>query len=139
MATAKSTWEDLWEAFELEMERMVANKSRGAGREEGIMSLSTRSRYRQTIRHFTSFLEDSETPVNAIEPSTIEKYKVDRHKKIVALKQARGGSRIALDMTALPHVQLRCLQANDCQEAHRSSERIQARNEFQEWHSTFQR
>jgi integrase len=46
-------------------------------------------------------LEDSQTPVNAIEPSTIEKYKVDRRKKIVALKQARGGSSIALDIAVL--------------------------------------
>jgi hypothetical protein len=49
-ATAKSTWQDLCEAFELEMERMVANKTRGAGREEGTVSPSTRSRYRGIAR-----------------------------------------------------------------------------------------
>src|ERR1700736_6366745 len=100
-ATAKSTWQDLRGAFELEMERMVANKVRGAGREEGIMSPNTRDRYRQCVAHFTAFLADENTPLSAIEPGTIEKYKVDRHKKIVQLKQSRGGSSIALDVAIL--------------------------------------
>jgi hypothetical protein len=99
--TAKSTWGDLCGAFELEMERMIANKTRGASREEGIMSLGTRSRYRQTVRHFTAFLADANTPLSKIEPGTIEKYKVDRHKKIIELKQSRGGSSIALDIAVL--------------------------------------
>jgi integrase len=100
-ATARSNWQDLCEAFELEMERMVANKDRGASREEGIMSPTTRSRYRQTVRHFTAFLEDKNTPLDVIDPGTIEKYKVDRHKKIIQLKQARGGASIALDIAVL--------------------------------------
>jgi hypothetical protein len=100
-ATAKSTWQDLCGAFELEMERMVANKHRGASREEGVMSSTTRDRYRQSIRHFTAFLEDKNTLLDALDPGTIEKYKVDRHKKIIQLKQARGGASIALDIAVL--------------------------------------
>jgi integrase len=83
------------------MERMVANKARGAGREEGIMSPNTRSRYRQCIIHFTEFLADATTSLSKIEPSTIEKYKVERHKEIIKLKQSRGGSSIALDIAIL--------------------------------------
>jgi integrase len=100
-ATAKSTWGDLCGAFELEMERMVANKARGAGSEEGIMSPNTRHRYRQCIAHFTKFLADASTALSKIEPSTIEKYKVERHKEIIKLKQSRGGSSVALDIAIL--------------------------------------
>jgi integrase/recombinase XerC/integrase/recombinase XerD len=83
------------------MEKQVANKLRGASSEEGIMSESTRIRYRQSIRHFTAFLGESNTPLDNISGGTIEKFKVDRHKKIIALKQARGGSSIALDIAVL--------------------------------------
>lgn len=44
-ATAKLTWQDLCDAYELEMQRKVDNKERGATRNEGIMSISTRTRY----------------------------------------------------------------------------------------------
>jgi integrase/recombinase XerC/integrase/recombinase XerD len=100
-ATAKSTWGDLCEVFELDMERKVANKLRGASSEEGIMSESTRSRYRQSVRHFTAFLGDENTPLDIINGGTIEKFKIDRHKKIIALKQSRGGASIALDVAVL--------------------------------------
>ena len=100
-ATAKPTWADLCEVFEFEMERQIANKLRGAGPEEGTMSDSTRERYRQTVRHFTAFLEDKNTLLESIGTSTIEKFKVDRHKKITAMKQSRGGSSIALDIAVL--------------------------------------
>jgi hypothetical protein len=100
-ATAKPTWNDLCEVFELEMERQIANKLRGATSEEGIMAPSTRDRYRQTVRHFTAFLEDKNALLDSIDAGTIEKFKVDRHKKIMKLKQARGGSSIALDIAVL--------------------------------------
>jgi integrase len=100
-ATAKPTWGDLCEMNELDMERQIANKARGASSEEGVMSASTRDRYRQSIRHFTAFLADANTPLDDITSATIEKFKVDRHKKITQLKQARGGSSIALDIAVL--------------------------------------
>jgi integrase len=103
-ATSQTTWGDLCGAYELEMERTVANKLRGAGREEGIMSPNTRSRYRQCIVHFSKFLADVNTPLTRIEPSTIEKYKVERHKDIIKLKQSRGGSSIALDVAILHRI-----------------------------------
>jgi hypothetical protein len=55
-ATSKLTWQDLCDAYEIEMHRKVDNKERGAARNEGIMSVSTRARYRITIRDFTDFL-----------------------------------------------------------------------------------
>ena len=100
-ATRKPTWEDLCNRFELEMERLIGNKLRGATSEEGLMSESTRERYRQTIRSFTAFLADKQTLLDEIKPSTIEMYKVDRHQKIGAMKQSRGGSSVALDIAVL--------------------------------------
>ena len=75
-ATAKLTWQDLVDAYEIEMQRKVDNKDRGATRNEGIMSQSTRDRYRITIRDFTNFLEDKNTGLIDITPATITKYKV---------------------------------------------------------------
>jgi integrase len=103
-ATDKATWTDLVEAFELEMARMIANKQRGASSEEGTMSPSTRERYRRTLAHFSKFLDDPSTHLDAVRPGTIEKFKVSRHKSINALKQARGGSSIALDVAVLHRV-----------------------------------
>ena len=51
---AKSTWGDLCEVFELEMQRLIANKIRGANSEEGILSESTRDRYRQSFDSCTA-------------------------------------------------------------------------------------
>jgi integrase len=95
------TWGSLCDAFEIEMTRCIANKKRGASRKEGTMSESTRDRYRQTIRHFTSFLGDKNLPLAEIQKSTIAMFKVDRQKKIEQLKQSRGGSSIALDVVVL--------------------------------------
>ena len=65
------------------------------------MSVSTRDRYRVTIRDFTNFLEDKHTPLVEITPSTIAKYKIVRHQAVTAKKQSRGGAGIALDITVL--------------------------------------
>lgn len=100
-ATAKLTWQDLCDAYEIEMQRKVDNKERGATRNEGIMSVSTRARYRITVRDFTAFLEDKNTPLVDITPATIAKYKVVRHKAVVAKKQSRGGAGVALDIAIL--------------------------------------
>lgn len=100
-ATAKLTWQDLCDAYEIEMQRKVDNKQRGATRNEGIMSESTRERYRVTIRDFTNFLEDTNTPLVEVTPATIAKYKVARHKAVTAKKQSRGGAGIALDVAIL--------------------------------------
>src|SRR5260221_6470465 len=81
-ATAKMTWQDLCDAYEIDMQRKVDNKDRGATRKEGIMSTSTRDRYRVTIRDFTNFLEDKTTPLTDITPAMIAKYKVVRHKAV---------------------------------------------------------
>jgi len=53
-AFIKPTWNSLCEIFETEMERLIANKLRGASSKEGIMSESTRNRYRQIIGRFTA-------------------------------------------------------------------------------------
>ena len=98
------TWADLCTLNELDMERQIANKARGATPEEGIMSESTRVRYRQTIRHFNTFLVDMNTPLESIASVTIEKFKIDRYKKITALKQSRGGGSIALDVAVLHRI-----------------------------------
>jgi len=100
-ATTKLTWQDLCDAYEIDMQRKVDNKERGATRKEGIMSTSTRDRYRVTIRDFTNFLEDKNTPLADITPATIAKYKVVRHKAVVAKKQSRGGAGVALDIAVL--------------------------------------
>jgi integrase len=101
--TSKSifTWQDLTDAYEIDMQRRIDNKERGAGREEGIMSLSTRDRYRTTINHLESFLENKQTPLVEITPALITKFKVQRHKDITALKQSRGGTSVALDIAIL--------------------------------------
>jgi integrase len=100
-ATAKLTWQDLCDAYEIEMQRKVDNKERGATRNEGIMSPSTQERYRITVRDFTNFLEDKNTPLVEITPATIAKYKIARHKAVTAKKQSRGGAGIALDVAIL--------------------------------------
>jgi integrase len=100
-ATAKLTWQDLCDAYEIEMQRKIDNKQRGATRNEGIMSESTRERYRVTIRDFTNFLENKHTPLVEITPATIAKYKIARHKAVTAKKQSRGGAGIALDIAIL--------------------------------------
>jgi hypothetical protein len=74
-ATAKSSWQDLVDAYEVEMQRRVDNKKRGADREEGLMSTTTRDRYRQTIRHFDALLQDKQTPLAAITPAVISSLK----------------------------------------------------------------
>jgi integrase len=101
LAAAKLTWQDLCDAYEIEMQRKVDNKERGATRNEGIMSASTRLRYRVTIRDFTTFLEDKSTPLVDITPAAIAKYKIVRHKAVVAKKQSRGGAGVALDIAIL--------------------------------------
>jgi hypothetical protein len=63
------------------MQRRVDNKLRGADREEGLMSTTTRDRYRQTIRHFDAFLQDKQTPLAVITPAVIAKFKVTRYKQ----------------------------------------------------------
>ena len=100
-ATARITWQDLSDAYEIEMQRKVDNKERGATRNEGVMSSSTRDRYRITLRDFTNFLEDKNTPLVDITPATIAKYKVARHKAVTAKKQSRGGAGVALDIAVL--------------------------------------
>jgi integrase/recombinase XerC len=101
LAIGKASWADLCAVFELEMQKRIANKLRGATPEEGVMSESTRDRYRQTIRHFTAFLQDKNTRLEDIKSPAIELFKVDRQKRIEKLKQGRGGSSIALDIAVL--------------------------------------
>src|SRR5258708_17400486 len=91
-------------AYEIEMQRKVDNKERGATRNEGVMSTSTRHRYRITIRDFTNFLEDKNTPLVDIAPATVAKYKIVRHKAVTAKKQSRGGAGVALDVSILHSV-----------------------------------
>jgi integrase/recombinase XerC/integrase/recombinase XerD len=86
-------------AFELEMQRLIENKRRGASREEGVMSPNTRDRYRQTIKHFSAFIDD--VLLADINKSTIELFKIDRLRRIEELKQSRGGTSIALDIAVL--------------------------------------
>src|SRR6266404_318198 len=87
--------------LQIDMQRKVDNKERGASRKEGVMSTSTRDRYRITIRDFTNFLEDKNTSLVDITPATIAKYKVVRHKAVIAKKQSRGGAGVALDIAVL--------------------------------------
>lgn len=109
VTTAKKTpqvtsWGHLCSIFEIEMDRLIANKNRGATREEGVMSESTRNRYRQAIAQFTAFLGDKNTPLASIQRSTIELFKAHRQKGISERKQSRGGSSIALDIAILHRV-----------------------------------
>jgi hypothetical protein len=98
-STFRPTWKVLCMAFELEMQRLIENKRRGASREEGVMSPNTRDRYRQTIKHFNKFIDD--VLLADINKSTIELFKIDRLKRIEELKQSRGGTSIALDIAVL--------------------------------------
>lgn len=96
------TWTDLADLFETELSRMVENKNRGAQREEGILAETTKNRYMQTIRSFTVFLEDREIDkLDEITKPVIEFYKAQRRKQILALKQARGGGSVALEVAIL--------------------------------------
>jgi integrase len=99
---ARPTWANLCDAFELEMERLAENKRRGATKQT--ISENTCKRYRQVIRHFSAFLGDVNTLLSTINKSTIEMFKVARQKSIQNLKQARGGSSIALDIAILHRV-----------------------------------
>src|SRR6267143_3380612 len=99
---ARPTWANLRDAFELEMERLIENKRRGATKQT--ISENTRNRYLQVIRHFSAFLVDGNTLLITINKSTIEMFKVARQKAIEKLKQARGGSSIALDIAILHRV-----------------------------------
>ncbi len=101
---AKSTWADLCAAFEVEMQRLIENKARGASAEEGVMAEGTRIRYGQTIRQFTAFLENQSVFLNDLHKPIIEMFKVDRLKKIAKLAQSRGGSSIALDIAILHRI-----------------------------------
>jgi integrase len=98
----RPTWANLRDAFELEMERLIENKRRGATKQT--FSEGSRKRYRQVMQHFSAFLGDGNTLLNTINKSTIEMFKVARQKAIEKLKQARGGSSIALDMAILHRV-----------------------------------
>jgi integrase len=99
---ARPTWANLRDSFELEMERLIENKRRGATKQT--ISETTRSRYLQTIRHFGAFLMDGNTLLSMINKSTIEMFKVARQKAIAELKQARGGSSVALDIAILHRI-----------------------------------
>ena len=99
--TTRPTWQMLCDIFEAEMQRLIDNKARGASSEEGIMSTTTRDRYRQSVRHFTDFLGNPDTTLEDIKPSTIELFKLDRRKNILELKQSRGGTSVALDIAIL--------------------------------------
>src|SRR6266478_6983274 len=100
-ATGKSRWQDLCDVYEIEMQRKIDNKKRGASSKEGIMAESTRERYRTVIKHFTEFLGGGDVPLEQITKATLEKYKAHGYKAITQLAQARGGSSIALDIAVL--------------------------------------
>jgi len=103
--SVKPTWTVLGESFELEMKRLIANKNRGASREEGIMAASTSDRYRVTLKHFGTFLREKQIALlDSINSSVVEIFKVEREQKISAMKQSRGGSSIALDIAILHRV-----------------------------------
>jgi len=103
--SVKSTWPNLVELFEVEMDRMIANKTRGAQREDGIMSQSTKDRYMQTIRMFTLFLSERQVDDLAqITKPVIALYKAHRLKQILALKQSRGGGSVALEIAVLHRI-----------------------------------
>lgn len=103
--SVKPTWVVLTDSFEFEMKRLIANKLRGASPEEGTMAVSTRDRYRTTIKHFSAFLQDKQIScLEAVNPPLIEMFKIHREKQITAMKQSRGGSSIALDIAILHRV-----------------------------------
>jgi hypothetical protein len=129
-ATAKITWQDLCDAYEIEMQRKIDNKQRGATRNEGIMSSSTRDRYRVTVRDFTNFLEDKNTPLVEITPAAIAKYKIARHKAVSAKKQSRGGAGIALDIAILHGMfAFATAQKMLAEKPHQHGSRVEAREE----------
>lgn len=69
------------------------------------MGTETRNTYRQVMRRFSGFLDANATGngtlLRSIDESTIEMYKVWRHDAMKDLKQARGGSSVALDIAVL--------------------------------------
>jgi integrase len=91
-----ATWQDLESAFSTKMHQQILL---------GKMTESTRQRYKQTMRAFKLFLD--ETGVNDL-PSMnrpfIEKFKVWRLAKILKKKFARGGRGLALDVAILHRV-----------------------------------
>jgi integrase len=104
-ANARPVWNDLLKSFEIEMERLIANKGRGASREEGIMVSGTRDRYASVYKHFGDFLtERGIVYLDTITPAVIEIYKTARVEAIAKLKQSRGGTSVALDVAALHRI-----------------------------------
>jgi integrase len=102
---AKPVWTDLLKSFEIEMNRLITNKDRGASREEGIMSRSTRDSYSNVFNHFTKFLNSrSIVYLDAITPAIIDMYKTHRFEVVAKLKQARGGGGVALHVAALHRI-----------------------------------
>lgn len=102
---AQPIWTDLLKSFEIEMARLIANKSRGASREEGIMVSGTRNRYAGVYKHFGGFLKERGIVyLDAIAPAIIEMYKTHRVEAIAKLKQSRGGTSVALDVAALHRI-----------------------------------
>jgi integrase len=96
---ANPTWANLREAFEVEMAWKIERKARGERKHT--MSPVTRDRYRHVIMHFEAFLGNPDIKLSTINEALIEMYKVSRYKAIQKLKQARGGSSIALDIAIL--------------------------------------
>jgi integrase len=100
-----STWANLTALFEAEMDRMVENKNRGAQREDGTLAQTTKLRYMQTIRSFTTYLAEQEIEkLNQIGKPLIALFKAQRLKQILKLKQARGGGSVALDIAVLHRI-----------------------------------
>ena len=94
------TWQDLVDAYEIEMQRKVDNEERGASRKEGTLATSSRDRYRVVIRDFTNFI-GKDMPLAEITPAHITRYKSVRHRAIVSKKQSRGGNGVRLDIAFL--------------------------------------
>jgi integrase len=101
--SSTATWRDLAQAFEIDMQRRVDNKLRGASAEEGVMSESTRMRYRFLLKQFGDFL-GTRMPLAEITPATIVKFKNARFAAITGKKQSRGGSSVALDIAILHQI-----------------------------------
>lgn len=91
-----ATWADLESAFLAKMEQRILL---------GKLAESTRERYRQTLRAFKLFLEETGvSDLPAMNRPFIEKFKVWRLAKIQEKKFSRGGRGLSLDVAILHRV-----------------------------------
>lgn len=96
-ATARPTWTVLCQIFEQEMASQVARYLHGESKKA--IAPRTEKLYKQVMRRFEAFLQDSDPFLDDIKQAAIERYRAERREKL----SGNGGS-IAIDMAVLHRI-----------------------------------